>query len=747
MKKIYFSLSLLFLSIFGFSNNLAPVVWNGYEISYVGRTKFNTCLDTKDVNSKLRIVNLNNLNPVPIFFQLYIEGLNAENPQRDNHGDGGFAVFPNGGGLLINQGDTAYVQSWLSGVYENRFHNTPPALEQTKAYNFHFLFSESSDALNAAGFPKDASTVADVPVKLNFTHSENLDVTNGDLHVNIEVNTDNNSPFYVEIATELGGFKSNMFNTIKTRDGDDGTMPYVFKANVENRNDWVVKIGQPQKETQIISVDPDDPNIKVTLKPDMHGISPYHFKLISSINTPTGFWRGAVSESERTFLAVPGQENWNENSSPKTASKIYKYTFGGTKLWDFDFGWEAWGGDMSQDGKVVVVASNNPQENGKFNPSGGDYILVIDGLNGNLLRNIPGIETKSLKISHDDLFVAIGSQQGFLNFYNLSSGQLFRDVCGTNYYGQVREILWGKDDASVYVSTGDGYLRKYMLNFGDKIGAMLAWEAYVGGWAFVNGLNLNEDFNVVTTGTKDKSQTVINTIDGTVLWTKHTGHFDSKISTDGKRLVTFGGKVFQIATGQFTGYLSRLATTHFFHAKDYILAVDRANIGQQVQNGITVHSMTGDLLSNSLGEERFYDPNDTGYSGGEQVQWSYLSDNDSCLIVLSRDMDNAFEVGISIYEITDNEDNTLSVKEAVKISDFVQIYPNPVRHQLNLSFSNGNKKSILSVRIVDMNGKIIKNIKNYSAHQTVNVKDLKSGAYALSIETLEGKFSSMFLKE
>jgi len=349
----------------------------------------------------------------------------------------------------------------LSGIYESRFGNTPPIVNETKAYNFHFLFSESSDALNASGFPKDGSLVADLPITLEFTnHENNIDVSNGDLTIEIEVTTDDTSPFYIEVATELKGFHDDLFNTIRIQNGNGGSTPYLFRAKVKNRNDWLVKIAKIGKKTEIISIDPNSPNVNVTLSPSTQGLSPYDFTLIKSVNTSTGFWRGAVSESEGTFLAIPGQENWNGTSNPKTASKIYKYSFDGTLIWDFNFEWEAWGGDMSEDGSVVVVASNRPESNGTYNPSGGDYMLIIDGVTGNLISNISGLETKSLKISHDGKYVAIGLQQGNFHIYDLVNQQLHMNVGGSNICGQVREILWSSDNSSIYMSTGDGYLRK-----------------------------------------------------------------------------------------------------------------------------------------------------------------------------------------------------------------------------------------------------------------------------------------------
>ncbi len=747
MKKYYFLILVFFTAFSVSSQTPASINWNGYEITYIAQTSFDTGLDGIESNSKLQIKNISNASPNPILFQLYIEGLVSSDPIRDTHGDGGFAVFPNGGALIINQGETAYTQNWLRGVYESRFNNTPPAVNETKSYNFHFLFSESQDALNASGFPKDASLVGDLPVTLQFTNHENsIDVVNGDLTIDIEVTTQDTAPFNLDIGTEANGFNNNFFNTIRIQDGNGSTTPYLFRAKVKNRDDWFVKISKTGKKTEFIHVDPNNPSISVTLSPDTNAISPYNFTLIKSVNTPTGFWRGAVSESEGTFLAIPGQENWGGTANPKTASKIYKYKFDGTLVWDFNFEWEAWGGDMSDDGSIVAVASNQAGNTGTYNPSGGNYLLVINGLTGSVIANIPGLDSKSLKISHDGKYVAIGLQGGNFDIYDITNNQLYTDVGGTTYNGQVREMLWSNDNTSLYVSNGDGYLRKFSLNFSGTISSTETWKSYVGGWAFINGLNMSHNSNYIAVGSKSKDQTVVNTSDGSILWSKHSGNFDSIISKDDTKLVTFGGKVYNLLTGEFLGALNRTATTHFFNNDPFILSVDRSTInGSQVQGGINVHSFQGDFLKNSDGTQSFYNPNDLSFTAGEQVQWSYLTADDSKLIVLSRDMDTANEVGISIFSIT-NSGSSLAINEESLLSKQIKVYPNPANNQLNLRLNNTTLSNIQSIKIFDLNGRLLKNIKKFKTQLNLNIKDLKQGVYLVKVATTKSNYISKFIK-
>lgn len=61
---------------------------------------------------------------------------------------------------------------------------------------------------------------------------------------------------------------------------------------------------------------------------------------VAAIATPAGFWRGGVAEGEGTFVAFPGQETWKvgatdaENRAIRSARRIYKYKFDGTKIWE-----------------------------------------------------------------------------------------------------------------------------------------------------------------------------------------------------------------------------------------------------------------------------------------------------------------------------------------------------------------------------------------------------------------------------
>lgn len=73
------------------------------------------------------------------------------------------------------------------------------------------------------------------------------------------------------------------------------------------------------------------------------------------------------------------------------------------------------------------------------------------------------------------------------------------------------------------------------------------------------------------------------------------------------------------------------------------------------------------------------------------------------------------------------------------------MYPNPVANELNIVAKNNNV--ITGISIVDVNGRTVKNTNDAGLNNTsVNVSDLNSGVYFVTIETNEGTGTSKFIK-
>ena len=79
--------------------------------------------------------------------------------------------------------------------------------------------------------------------------------------------------------------------------------------------------------------------------------------------------------------------------------------------------------------------------------------------------------------------------------------------------------------------------------------------------------------------------------------------------------------------------------------------------------------------------------------------------------------------------IEENEDNSLT------------IFPNPAKDVLNIN----SDKAINQIDVYDMNGKLVKSYTNVS--NTINIKDLSTGAYMLNITTEDGQVSRKIVKE
>ena len=651
MKSIIKLSYLALLVLFMYTSSAQEVTWNGYKISYVGKTAISKAMDGNS-NTKIRIENINNTAAAPIYFDLYIEGLTAPSAQRNLHGEFGWAKFPNGGALQIPRGQVSFAQSWTQGAYENVMGNQPPASNTSKTYKFHFLFSETESALQGP-YPKNPATVLDLPVSITFTNDDAVNLYNsGNKPVRLSVNAKSAGDFEMQLFTESGGFKqSNIFTPTLVQRGNGSTTPYIFNFALESRSDWVVKIKKQGKKSEYFFLDLNQANITINLAEEALAGN-YAVSLIKSIKTPTGFWRGAVSEQTRSFVCIPGQENWATTSSAKSASRLYKIDFDGNVQWTRNIGWEAWGGDMSANGKFVAVASNGATVRTELNRNqGGDFIAILNGADGSVYDVIlEGIASRNVKFSSDGRFLAIGDQSGRFHIYDLANKSLILRSAGSTVPGQNRELQWLDADSSIAISTGDGNVYRYALA-SDKKSTTLVWKAYTGGWGFINGFSVSKNGLYLGLGTKSKDQTIIEAATGRVLWSKFTGNFDVAFTADSNRIATFGGYIYRTLDGAFLGTTGRAGVSFFSPDGNYLMQADRVEFTNRGEsdNALTIMNSIGDRIADISGKSNHYDSSDLTKTGGEQSQWAYWSEDGKRIIVLSRDMDLSEEVGISIY--------------------------------------------------------------------------------------------------
>ena len=596
-----------------------PVIWNSIKVEYVGPLSLDYVLDGKNRNAIVKLTNVGDALISDIYYQVAIEGI-GDYPATT--GDGGFAVFPNGGNIDLAPGESYYAQNWMQGVYESRYGNTPPAQGETKTYNFDFLISFDLDAWRLPDPTADGQTVGKLSQSISFTNPSIVTLPPGPQTLSGSISNDagNWSDLSVEIATPF----SDWFEVEINSAGNQSS----FSVSVPERADWMIRVTAGNAESQTFSV----AELEATPLINLAASDPidYGFQVTASASAPAGFWRGVVSESEQSFVLFPGQENWPDPAdvSLRASSQIQKYSFSGELLWKYEPGWETWGGDVTPDGsRVVFLVNPDITQYGA-----GEWKLgLLDGQSGELLWQVSGadkyLEGLEAAISPDGSYVAAGSTNGALGLLNGSTGELtWQQDTGT--YGQVRKLVFSEE--YLYVGSGDGLLVKLNVADGSEV-----WKSYVGGWPFVLGFSIDEDSGLIAVGTKSKDTSVVDAKTGEVLWLKQTGSLDAAISPDGNYVANFYGDIFEARTGKLVGQTGIQAVALFSNDSKYLIQADRGQV--------SISDLSGKLLS------QVQDQSDDGYGSGEQSQWAYLSSDGEVLIVASRDMDTSGERGVTLW--------------------------------------------------------------------------------------------------
>ena len=176
-----------------------PVVWNNIKIEYVGPLSLDYALDGKDRNAIVKLTNVGETLISDIFYQVAIQGI-GNYPATT--GDGGFAVFPNGGNIDLAPGESYLAQNWLQGVYENRYSNVPPTSGETKEYNFDFLISFSNDPWRQPDPTSDPAAVGKLSQAISFTNTPDTSLPSGSQSLSGSIAaSDDFSNLRVEVST------------------------------------------------------------------------------------------------------------------------------------------------------------------------------------------------------------------------------------------------------------------------------------------------------------------------------------------------------------------------------------------------------------------------------------------------------------------------------------------------------------------------------------------------------------------
>ena len=75
------------------------------------------------------------------------------------------------------------------------------------------------------------------------------------------------------------------------------------------------------------------------------------------------------------------------------------------------------------------------------------------------------------------------------------------------------------------------------------------------------------------------------------------------------------------------------------------------------------------------------------------------------------------------------------------------IYPNPSQDVLNIAIKGGYDDSFVKGTILDMNGREIMHLDNFEGLNNISVKNLASGPYVVTVQTMDKKLVSMFYRQ
>ena len=109
-------------------------------------------------------------------------------------------------------------------------------------------------------------------------------------------------------------------------------------------------------------------------------------------------------------------------------------------------------------------------------------------------------------------------------------------------------------------------------------------------------------------------------------------------------------------------------------------------------------------------------------------------------------MDTANEVGISIFSIINNG-GALGIDNESIFSNQIMVFPNPVNNQLNFTFNDTILADIISIQILDINGRVIKNIKTIHPQLSVDLNNLNAGIYLVKVKTTKANYTSKIIKK
>lgn len=618
--------------------------WNNLHITYAARASFTYPFDGRSPKVAAALLNHYPTAGAPTVFTFSVNGARVDDPS--------LKTFPDGGAIVADPDNFGMASALTAGIYDGRA-GPPPAVGETKEYTFQFVFAlapgVSAPPPSGAISNPDPGSNDDPPgtttARVRFTNLGDNPAMSGTFPCigTLRLAAPAGGPAPANVRIEVATPYSNWF-PITTSGG--GTT-YSFGQFIPARDDWHLRLSADGFETRVIALgftNEPHPPLDLTLSP----AAPLDldYRRVAAIATPTGFWRGAVSESEGTFVVFPGQETWKATTTDadaralRTASRIYKYKFDGTRLWEHAPGWETWGGDMTTDGRFVAYVLNPTVR--PFHAPTENKLVLLDGLTGTPIwtkaaaptdaavgRKLDSLE---LVFSPDARWIAVGTVgTGTVTLVDRATGNFAWTAprTATPSFGQVRRLRFSPDSQFLYCASGDSTVRKLRVTDGGVL-----WKTFAGGWPNVNGLDLTPDGSWLVAGTKSLDATLIRTSDGFMQWQREAQFPDATMSPAGGYVVTGGGQVYRTLDGSLAGMTKVAATARFTPDARYVLQIGRE---------FRLHDLGGKLL-------KTFEPPGLGTTASDSIQWTHLTRDGRTAIVLARDLANPSDIGIVLFE-------------------------------------------------------------------------------------------------
>ena len=139
------------------------------------------------------------------------------------------------------------------------------------------------------------------------------------------------------------------------------------------------------------------------------------------------------------------------------------------------------------------------------------------------------------------------------------------------------------------------------------------------------------------------------------------------------------------------------------------------------------------------------------YCGIMDIDSTSKSTPDTVLYMWGGDVNQSFykysfAQDTAIQYDTIQGDFTTSIEHGNLINkNKISVYPNPAQDYIVIA--NKAKQSVKSIEILDISGKIIKNVIANGAKQTIDIKDLKKGTYFIKFNTDKGVINKKIIKE